>query len=96
MADFANSIPAPAVQALPTAKPLPFLTSAFSRRRAIFGAVDMRQILDLDEAVAADLSPAERRGLVALSLAVEAKAARAVGIEPRSTEAEALLATVLP
>ena len=72
---------------------------------------DTRQVSDIIQAVAAelaveavdpaaDLTMRERRALVALSLAVEAQAARAVGIEPRSAEAQAIvdraLAAVLP
>ena len=63
---------------------------------------DLRQVLDLAEHVAAEiaaeaLDPAadlpmrERRALVALSLAVEAEAARTVGIVPLSAEARAVL-----
>ena len=37
----------------------------------------------------------ERRALVALSLAVEAQAAWTVGIEPRTPEAEAVLARAM-
>ena len=73
---------------------------------------DLHQVLDLAEHVAAELAAealnltahltwAERRGLLALALAIEAEAARTVGIEPRTEEAEAVLmravlATVLP
>ncbi len=68
--------------------------------------VDRRQVLDLAEQVATelaaeavdpatDLTMRERRALVALSLAVEAQAARAVGIKPRTSGAEAVLARAM-
>ena len=64
--------------------------------------IDVGQVLQLAETIAAefaaaaidpatDLTMGERRALVALSLAVEAGAARTVGLVPRSAEAEALL-----
>ena len=63
---------------------------------------DLRQILELAQTVAAelvaeavdpaaDLTMVERRALLRLSLAVEAQAARAVRIEPRTAEDEVVL-----
>ena len=67
---------------------------------------DLHQVLDLAQAIAAelaaeavdpeaDLTMNERRALVGVALAVEAHAARVVGVVPRSAEAEAVLAKAI-